>query len=212
MGKEYRRWSVHEDRILQRIYSDRHTRDVARYLPGRSAVGIHKRARKLGIFKTFRRWSVREDRILRRIYSHRRTGDVVCNLPGRSVASLHQRAQKLGLSKNPRVMATGYVPVGTTRKHHGYWMVKVGEPTQWRRLHRVVWEATHGPVPRGALVTFRDGDADNCAPENLVLTTRQDIMRQHTYHNYPQPIPHLVQLRGILTRQINRRARREEQA
>ena len=43
-----------------------------------------------------------------------------------------------------------------------------------------------------------------CSLENLQLVTRAELMRRNTIHNYPAPIPQLVQLRGALTRKIRR--------
>jgi hypothetical protein len=43
---------------------------------------------------------------------------------------------------------------------------KRGDPEHWT-LHRAVWAAAHGPVPRGWDVVFSDGDLSNVALSNL---------------------------------------------
>lgn len=60
-----------------------------------------------------------------------------------------------------------------TRTTDGYLIQKVRETgTQRERfefVHRRVWEEHNGPVPDGKMVTFLDGDRDNCDIGNLAL-------------------------------------------
>jgi hypothetical protein len=66
-------------------------------------------------------------------------------------------------------------PVGTESfRRDGYWWVKVEEPNKWREKHRIVWEAANGKEPEGHMVTFLDGDRNNCGLENLTLITRAE--------------------------------------
>lgn len=60
-----------------------------------------------------------------------------------------------------------------THTTDGYLMQKVRETgTQRERfefVHRRVWEQHNGPIPDGKMVSFLDGDKDNCDISNLVL-------------------------------------------
>lgn len=60
-----------------------------------------------------------------------------------------------------------------THTTDGYLVRKVQEQgTQWERfefVHRKVWEEHNGPIPEGKMVSFLDGDKDNCNIDNLVL-------------------------------------------
>ena len=60
-----------------------------------------------------------------------------------------------------------------THTTDGYLVKKVQENgTQRERfeyVHRKVWEEHNGPIPEGKMVSFLDGDKDNCDIENLVL-------------------------------------------
>lgn len=60
-----------------------------------------------------------------------------------------------------------------THTTDGYLIQKVKETgTQRERfefVHRRVWEKHNGPIPEGKMVSFLDGDKDNCSIENLVL-------------------------------------------
>lgn len=68
-------------------------------------------------------------------------------------------------------------PIGTVLiKSDGYLWRKLGEGARdWRQEHILVWEAANGPIPKGAIVLFKDGDHTNVALENLVLITRSEL-------------------------------------
>jgi hypothetical protein len=59
---------------------------------------------------------------------------------------------------------------------HKYKVIKIG--TQWVRLHRYNWEQLYGPIPKGYVIIFKDGDSLNCDPENLECITKAEKMRR----------------------------------
>lgn len=69
-------------------------------------------------------------------------------------------------------------PVGTEsvrcnyKRGQKYVHVKVAEPNRWRMKHVVVWEQHNGPVPKGKIIIFADGDTLNCEIDNLRLIDR----------------------------------------
>lgn len=79
----------------------------------------------------------------------------------------------------------------------------------WVYAHRQVWEAANGPIPAGYIVRFKDGrktsDVALIVPDALELITRVENMRRNTYHRYGPEIARTIQLRGALSRQINKR-------
>lgn len=56
----------------------------------------------------------------------------------------------------------------------GYLKKKIGEPNKWKHLHRLVWEEAHGPVPKGMIVAFKDGNKANCDIGNLYIKSRAE--------------------------------------
>ena len=67
-------------------------------------------------------------------------------------------------------------PVGTERiGADGYIEVKVKEPKTWVTKHRLVWEEHNGPVPKGKIIMFLDGDKQNVDINNLTLVTRAEL-------------------------------------
>ncbi len=78
------------------------------------------------------------------------------------------------------------LPVGTvTVDSYGCKKIKLGEPNVWQFLHRHVYEAEHGPIPKGHALIFRDGNKLNCALDNLQLLTRAELMARNSIQNYP---------------------------
>jgi hypothetical protein len=87
-------------------------------------------------------------------------------------------------------------PLGTERicSKDGFILIKIAEtnpytgfPTRYKHKHVHVWEQIHGPVPKGHVVSFIDGDKLNCEPENLMLLTRKELLclNLHNYKDAP---------------------------
>lgn len=73
-----------------------------------------------------------------------------------------------------------YRPVGSERVNRdGYLERKIAEPKTWRAVHVLNWEATHGSVPKGHVVIFKDGDKTNPDISNLLLVTRGELARMN---------------------------------
>jgi hypothetical protein len=98
-------------------------------------------------------------------------------------------------------------PVGSARVSvDGYIEIKTAEPRTWRQLHREIWKEHHGAYPpKNMVVVFKDGNQQHCTIGNLEAISRADLCRRNSHHNYGKDIAKLVQLRGAISRQINRR-------
>ena len=105
------------------------------------------------------------------------------------------------MGANPTSFKKGSVPpnrkpLGTERicPKDGFVQIKVAEPdpytgfpTRYKHKHVHVWEQENGPVPKGHVVAFIDGNMQNCEPENLMLITRAVllILNLHNYKDVP---------------------------
>lgn len=68
---------------------------------------------------------------------------------------------------------SGYINVGM-------YNTKGIENKTYRRLHRVVWEAFNGPIPKGMQVDHKDGNKKNNRLDNLqLLTAKQNVLKYH---------------------------------
>jgi hypothetical protein len=71
-----------------------------------------------------------------------------------------------------------YQPVGTERVNgDDYVDIKIADPNKWKGKHILVWETQNGPVPKGHVVIFGDGNNRNFDPNNLILVSRKQLVR-----------------------------------
>ena len=107
-------------------------------------------------------------------------------------------------------------PVGHERiTPDGYRERKIADTGCTRRdyvgLHVLLWREHRGDVPEGCAIVFINGDKTDIRIDNLECVTRRELMRRNSVHTrYPEAVRQLVQLRGAITRQINKRT--QEQA
>jgi hypothetical protein len=129
---------------------------------------------------------------------------------GRSHATRFQPGRPPSLARN-------YVPIGTLRtSRDGYLERKVNDTDpvpcrRWVAVHRLVWEAANGPIPPGHIVVFKPGartavEEDITAEKLECITRAENARRNHPNSKSPE-LAKLVQLKGAITRQVNRIAR-----
>lgn len=123
--------------------------------------------------------------------------------------------RKAGLKRRGRKPAT-HKPVGyeyiSTR---GMVMVKVSDipyagNQNWKPKHRFVWEQEYGPIPKGMVLIFLDGNQQNCSIENLAALNRQQVMKLHSIHRYPEEIKKAFYALGFYKRGINYYAKKQD--
>lgn len=107
-------------------------------------------------------------------------------------------------------------PIGSERlTKDGYLQRKVTDtgypPRDWRMVHVVLWEESNGPLPEGHILVFRNGNVTDIRLDNLECISRAENMRRNNIHNLPKELVEVCQLKGAITRQINKRAKREKQ-
>lgn len=190
-----RTWTADEDAALRLLYVEHSAGTIARTL-GRTRASVKNRVNKLGLQK-----------------GHN-TG---CFLPGQQPWNKGTHYVAGGKSAQTRFKKGNrphtWNPIGHTRiRNDGYMERKTADSGCTRRdyvlIHHLVWRMHGGTIPRGHALVFRDGDRRNFDINNLELVTRTELMRRNTIHNYPKEIAQLVQLRGAIKRQINRRERK----
>lgn len=171
-------------------------------------------------------WSESQLATLRERYPHEKTEHLVSAI-GRDLKSIYSKASELDLKKSAEFLASSaetqfkpgnrsgvaleiYQPIGTERiSKEGYIQRKINDDMpfhkRWRGVHILNWEAVNGPLPSGHALTFRDGNKQNTALDNLELVSRAALMRKNSFHNYGKEITQIVQLRSAISRLINKR-------
>lgn len=71
-----------------------------------------------------------------------------------------------------------------------YFHYKRVAPGRWVELHKLNWIAANGPIPKGMVLTCKDEDTLNAAPENWELLSYAENMARnmHRRHNHDEPI------------------------
>lgn len=84
-------------------------------------------------------------------------------------------------------------PIGYEARpdHRGRVYVKVGQPSEYRLKHHVIWEQHFGPIPENHVIKFKDGDDTNFHPSNLICIHRGVtgyLIRRYKHHKASQEI------------------------
>jgi hypothetical protein len=214
-------WSDEDVDRLKREYADAHTPALARAL-GRPVQSVYNKAYGLGLTKSEAYLASplagRTDG-KRGAGSRFKPGHKTWNKGVQGITGHHPNTRRTQFKKGEMHGAAqhNYVPIGTERiSKDGYLERKVNDdhPTparRWVGVHRLVWEASNGPIPLGHVVCFRPGrktaEATRITVDGLELVSRAELARRNHPVTRSPELAKLVQLKGAITRQINRIAR-----
>jgi len=212
------KWTDYEVAQLRKLYPDLLTATVAEAL-GLPARTVYSKANGLGIKKSEAFYEAEAARARHRgngAGTRFQKGLTPWNkgMKGLNIGGAATRFAKGGQPHNTR-------PVGSYRfSAEGYLQQKVsaaqGNNSQrWRAVHELVWVAANGPVPAGHICVFKPGmkttELEAITADKVDCIARAENMRRNSYHtNLPKEVAQLVQLRGALLRQINRRKGAEQ--
>lgn len=118
----------------------------------------------------------------------------------------------------PGIRPHTWVPIGSYRLVEGPVLEqKVNDlpgpnSVRWKPVSRLVWEAANGPIPDGHAVVFKPGrqttELERITPDALECLSRAQLMKRNSFRtSLPPEWQQLVQLRGVLTRTINRKTK-----
>jgi hypothetical protein len=200
--------------LLELLYEGASTEKLAEYF-GRPVVQVLAKANSMGLHKNREYMAGLAEASRLRIagapYRYPK-GHVPANKglrrPGYAPGRMRETQFKKGGASHYK-----WMPVGAERLIEGYRYRKVSDvrnvpyTVNWKLVHVLSWESLHGPVPPGHAVVFKNGDKADTRDENLELVTRAELMRRNSIHNLPRPLAQVIQLRGVLVRQINKRTR-----
>lgn len=222
-------WVPHELETLRRMYPEVSAQSLARAI-GRDVGAVYQKAAALGLTKSeaFKN-SDRSGRIQRgrqhpsMVASQFKPGLQPWNKGVPGSTGLHPNCQRTQFRKGQMNGAAqhNYVPIGSYRINgDGHLEQKMtDDPTlaptrRWTPVYRLVWERENGPIPQGHLVVFRPGM--KTAVLELITTDRlecitraENARRNHPRNKHPE-LARLVQLKGAITRQVNRIKQQQE--
>lgn len=205
-------WSAEEEQLLRDRYADELTEVLAEEL-GRSLAKVYAKANLMGLHKsqTF-------------IEQHCRnltpeTGAAFRFQKGHATWNKGMKGWKAGGRAKETQFGKGHmphnwVPVGTEQIRDGYLWRKVTDTrhrSDWKQVHVMLWEEHNGPVPKGLILCFKDGNKQNIFLENLELLTRAERMQKNTIHRYPPELKAAIRTVAKLKRTIREVEQDEEQ-
>lgn len=223
-------WSPRDERWLRELYPE-HTAAFCAQVLGCGVRRVYQKARAMGLAKSP---AFLASDLSRRIQRGRRDPRMAATqfkqgltpwnkgVPGSAGLHPNSRATQFKPGRKPQE-ARNYLPFGSVRiTKDGYLERKLTDDPglyparRWTAVHRLVWEAVHGPVPRGCIVVFRPGMKSIIEAEITVDRLECISRAEHARRNHPRSkspeLAKLVQLKGAITRQVNRINREAEQA
>jgi len=119
---------------------------------------------------------------------------------GRSVETRFKKGQR----------PHNYMPVGSERINtEGYVDIKIADPNKWKAKHVLLWEALHGPRPKGYKIIFADGNKLNVTAENLLLVSSSELCRMNQ-NDWIKPEAELTKLGATVAKLICKTNARKE--
>jgi hypothetical protein len=211
------RWTDTQVQQLRQLYPHQKTASLVDVI-GRPERQIYQKAAALGLTKTAEYLASPDACRLRRgdntgASTRFKPGQVVWNkgMKGLQVGGRAAETQFV-----PGTMPHNTQPIGSYRiTKDGSLQRKISEDKgnnskRWRGVHELVWVEANGPVPPKHIVVFKPGQRtaqlEEITIDRVECITLAENMKRNTRHNLPKELSDLMQLRGALNRQINKRA------
>jgi hypothetical protein len=213
-----RPWTEGELATLRQLYPHQRTSEIAALL----GIGLHlvySRAARLGLKKGVEFFATSKSG---RILKGGKLSQATQFRPGKKSWNTGTHFTAGGRSAQTRFKAGNlphtHLPVGsyrlvtekTGRQHLEQKTSETKGPNhmRWVPVTRLVWIHAHGPVPAGQIVVFKKGMhtivLDEITADRLdCISLKENAWRNSIWHNDPD-MAHLYQLKGQITRQVNR--------
>lgn len=222
-------WTEAEDRLMREFYPHLTGADMAAVLK-RSESSVYQRAQTLSLEKSAEFLaSDRSGRVARgkqnpsMVASQFKPGQAAWNKGVRGIVGVQEACRATQFKKGRLAAeAHNYAPIGSHRvSKDGYLERKLTDDPailparRWVAVHRLVWAEANGPIPEGHVVVFKSGRHtkvfDEITADQLECITRAELAHRNHPRNRDPELGRLVQLKGAITRQVNRITREAAQ-
>lgn len=210
------KWTLAQDRRMVEAYPVTDTAELAGEL-GLSVTQLYHRADRLQIkksaeFMTELTRRAAENAVNAGTASRFKLGQT----PWNKGIPFSAKGRSAETQFKPKSLPHNHRPLGSERtSKEGYLQRKMTAtgypPRDWVPVHHLVWIDAGNDIPKGHRVVFRDGNKHNFELANLELVTVAEMMRRNSCHNYGPEVAAVIQLRGAITRQINKRERQADE-
>lgn len=221
------RWTLIEEAVLCDLYPDVTCADIAALL-ARKVGSVYQAAKRLNLQKSeYFKASDLSGRVSRghqhpsMVATRFAPGLVPWNKGSHYVAGGRSAETRFKKGSHPHTTMTvgsyRLVTEKTGRKHleQKVSTARGANHKRWTPVARLVWESANGPVPDGSVVVFKAGmhtvELAQITLERIECITRKQLAgRNHPNRSNPE-LAKLIQLKGAITRQVNRITREQEQ-
>lgn len=126
---------------------------------------------------------------------------------GRSAETRFKKGEMSGAAQR------NWVPVGTYRINgDGILDRKITDlgrgPRDWEAVHRLVWKEANGPIPPNHVIVFLPGRRTTVLEEITIdaveCISRRELVLRNSIWTKDHDVARLYQLKGQITRQVNR--------
>ena len=180
------KWTEEEIADLWELYPDNNTEDVAIVL-GRTPNAVNNQAHNHGIKKSAEFMKREKRRVAKAGESHRfAKGLIPWNTATVGVCGQHPNSRKTQFKKGnlpKNTLTDGAVTIRTDKRGVRQEFIRIGLG-KWVPLARYNYEKFVGPIPKGYVVRFRDGDTMNCDPSNLECVSQRLNMLINSKYKY----------------------------
>jgi hypothetical protein len=132
-------------------------------------------------------------------------GHTPANKGQKMSTDVYQKVAHTMFKKGSKPMNTQ--PIGTIHQRSDksgkmYLYIKLAD-SNWQLLNRYTWEQYHGPIPKGLIVAYKDGNYLNNDIDNLMLLTKKENMARNTIQRLPKELQQVMRLKCKLINKIN---------
>jgi hypothetical protein len=133
-------------------------------------------------------------------------GSVPANKGQKMSTELYQKVAKTMFKKGSKPVNTQ--PIGTIHQRRDtggkmYQYIKIAD-SNWQLLNRYTWEQHNGPIPKGMVVVYKDGNYLNNDITNLLMITLKENMARNTIQRLPKELQQVMRLKCKLINKINK--------
>jgi hypothetical protein len=125
-------------------------------------------------------------------------------MPVSSMKKLQKTQFKKGHKPHNTKAGTGHISVRRDSKTGtGYKYIKLADG-HWVPLHRHNYEKYFGKLPKGQMVTFKDGNTMNCSLGNLKALSMAENARRNIekYHALPEELKQTIKINKAIIKTI----------
>ena len=196
------KWTKQQEELLSKLYPDTKTSKLCEIFNCNRS-NIYNKANKLGLYKS-------NSYLYENVYTIKPSEKTMFKKGhkpwNKGVKGLDIGGKQTQFKKGNR--PHNWKPDGSERiDKDGFKMIKLNG--KYVHKHRHLWEEKNGPVPKGYVVYFKDGDKENLTIDNLGIITREENMKRNSIVNLPDELREVINLKKTITKLITENGKRQ---